>query len=247
MLIHLHSQATTTPGVRAAIQASDDAGTVFAERFGVTPQTVCKWRKRDSVEDRSQRAALQRPHRGCAAKPPLPIRRGPGDHPAPLCLALQPAAPSISLGQQGTLAGNEGLTQTQAADVQEKASYLPGCNKTNHPPHLDRRPRPHRRPPPGASASTSDERKPSSAPSQTPNNSTATDRPGIVASRASDDKPSSPPPPRTSRKSQWQPAKTTQCRRQTRAPPANPRQAKTNPAKMTGFVRSLSPRNGDPS
>ena len=148
MLIHLRSQATTTPGVRAAIQASDDAGTVLAERFGVTPQTVCKWRKRDSVEDRSQRAALQRPHRGCAAKPPLPIRRGPGDHPAPLCLALQPAAPSISLGQQGTLAGNEGLTQTQAADVQEKASYLPGCNKTNHPPHLDRRPRPHRRPPP---------------------------------------------------------------------------------------------------
>ena len=53
MLIHLHKQATTTPKVRAAIQASDDAGTVLAERFGVTPQTVYKWRKRDSVEDRS--------------------------------------------------------------------------------------------------------------------------------------------------------------------------------------------------
>jgi len=53
MLIHLHKQATTTPKVRAAIQSSDDAGTVLAERFGVTAQTVYKWRKRDSVEDRS--------------------------------------------------------------------------------------------------------------------------------------------------------------------------------------------------
>ena len=53
MLIHLHKQATTTPKVRATIQASDDAGTVLAERFGVTPQTIYKWRNRDSVEDRS--------------------------------------------------------------------------------------------------------------------------------------------------------------------------------------------------
>jgi transposase InsO family protein len=53
MLIHLHKQATTTPKVRAAIQQSDEVGTVLAERFGVTPQTVYKWRKRDSVEDRS--------------------------------------------------------------------------------------------------------------------------------------------------------------------------------------------------
>jgi transposase InsO family protein len=53
MLIRLHSQATTTPKVRAAIQASDEPGTVLAERFGVTPQTIYKWRKRDSVADRS--------------------------------------------------------------------------------------------------------------------------------------------------------------------------------------------------
>ena len=53
MLIQLHKQATTTLKVRAAIQASDGAGTVLAERFGVTPQTICKWRKRDGVEDRS--------------------------------------------------------------------------------------------------------------------------------------------------------------------------------------------------
>lgn len=53
MLIQLHKLATTTPKVRAVIQASDDAGTALAERFGVTAQTIYKWRKRDSVEDRS--------------------------------------------------------------------------------------------------------------------------------------------------------------------------------------------------
>ncbi len=53
MLIHLHKQATTTPKVRAAIQASDEPAPRLAERFGITEQTVYKWRKRDSVGDRS--------------------------------------------------------------------------------------------------------------------------------------------------------------------------------------------------
>lgn len=56
MLIHLHSQATTTPKVRAEIQASDEPGWVLAERFGTSEQTVWKWRKRDSVHDRSHTA-----------------------------------------------------------------------------------------------------------------------------------------------------------------------------------------------
>ena len=53
MLIHLHKQATTTPKVRAAIQASDAPASVLAERFGTTEQTVYKWKHRDSVDDRS--------------------------------------------------------------------------------------------------------------------------------------------------------------------------------------------------
>ncbi len=56
MLIHLHSQATTTPKVRAEIQASDEPAWVLAERYGITEQTVWKWRKRDSVNDRSHTA-----------------------------------------------------------------------------------------------------------------------------------------------------------------------------------------------
>ena len=53
MLIHLHKQATTTPKVRAAIQASDEPASVLAARFGTTEQTVYKWKHRDSVHDRS--------------------------------------------------------------------------------------------------------------------------------------------------------------------------------------------------
>ncbi len=53
MLIHLHSQGRTTPKVRSAIQASREVAPLLAKRFGVTTQTIYKWRKRDSVEDRS--------------------------------------------------------------------------------------------------------------------------------------------------------------------------------------------------
>ena len=53
MLIHLHKQATTTPKVRAAIQASAEPASALAARFGTTGQTVYKWKHRDSVHDRS--------------------------------------------------------------------------------------------------------------------------------------------------------------------------------------------------
>lgn len=53
MLISLHKQATTTPKVRSAIQASDEPAWVLAKRYGTSEQTIWKWRKRDSVHDRS--------------------------------------------------------------------------------------------------------------------------------------------------------------------------------------------------
>lgn len=40
MLIHLHKQATTTPKVRAKIQASREPASVLAERFGTMEQTI---------------------------------------------------------------------------------------------------------------------------------------------------------------------------------------------------------------
>ena len=53
MLISLHKQATTTPKIRAAIQASTEPAWMVAERYGISEQTVWKWRGRDDVHDRS--------------------------------------------------------------------------------------------------------------------------------------------------------------------------------------------------
>jgi hypothetical protein len=49
MLISLHKQATTAPKIRAAIQASDEPAWLVAERYGISEQTVWKWRSRDDV------------------------------------------------------------------------------------------------------------------------------------------------------------------------------------------------------
>lgn len=53
MLISLHKQATTSPKIRAAIQASSEPAWLVAERYGISEQTVWKWRGRDGVQDRS--------------------------------------------------------------------------------------------------------------------------------------------------------------------------------------------------
>ncbi len=53
MLISLHKQATTTPKIRVAIQASDEPAWVLADRYGISEQTVGKWRTRDGVHDLS--------------------------------------------------------------------------------------------------------------------------------------------------------------------------------------------------
>ena len=58
MLISLHKQATTTPRVRAEIQASTEPAWVLAARFGTTSQTIWKWRKRATVQNH-----LHTPHR----------------------------------------------------------------------------------------------------------------------------------------------------------------------------------------
>jgi hypothetical protein len=46
-----HACATTTPRIRRAIQASDEKDIVLAERYGVNPKTVAKWKWRDFDSD----------------------------------------------------------------------------------------------------------------------------------------------------------------------------------------------------
>jgi len=86
MLIHLHKQATTTPKVRAAIQASAEPASVLTERLGTTEQTVCKWRHRNTVHDRSHV-----PHRLQTTLPPAQET---------VVLAVQSAACFLATGDQ---------------------------------------------------------------------------------------------------------------------------------------------------
>lgn len=67
MLVRLHSEATTTPKIRAEIQTSNEAAWVLADRHGISEQTVYKWRHRDSVEDKSHT-----PHRLQTTLTPAP-------------------------------------------------------------------------------------------------------------------------------------------------------------------------------
>ncbi|NDY94102.1 IS481 family transposase, partial [Ideonella livida] len=56
MLIKLHKNATTTPATREAIQKATGSDYEVARQFGVSRDTVRKWRKRDTVQDGSHTA-----------------------------------------------------------------------------------------------------------------------------------------------------------------------------------------------
>lgn len=56
-MYQIHPNARTTPAVRAAIAASAEPSGVLAKRYGVSTETIRKWRKRgtDDVQDHSSR------------------------------------------------------------------------------------------------------------------------------------------------------------------------------------------------
>ena len=56
MLIALHKNARTTPAVRAEIAASAQSASALARRYGITEQTVYKWKTREVFGDRSHTA-----------------------------------------------------------------------------------------------------------------------------------------------------------------------------------------------
>ena len=47
----LHGSATTTEAVRRAIQVGQESVRALARRYGISPTTVQKWRKRASISD----------------------------------------------------------------------------------------------------------------------------------------------------------------------------------------------------
>jgi len=50
-----HSQARTTAAIREQIRQAEGSAEELAQRFGVSAQTIRKWRRRDSIHDRSHR------------------------------------------------------------------------------------------------------------------------------------------------------------------------------------------------
>ncbi|WP_043822674.1 DDE-type integrase/transposase/recombinase [Delftia sp. RIT313] len=56
MLTSLHKNARTTLATRADIAASSEPASVLARRYGITEQTVYKWKKREVFHDRSHTA-----------------------------------------------------------------------------------------------------------------------------------------------------------------------------------------------
>ncbi len=56
-MLSIHPNARTTPAVRAEIARSGEPTGVLAERYGVSAETVRKWRKRGAADrrDRSSR------------------------------------------------------------------------------------------------------------------------------------------------------------------------------------------------
>src|SRR6516165_4940688 len=49
----LHGCATTTEAVRRAIQNSQESLRALAKRYGINQKTVAKWKRRETVADRS--------------------------------------------------------------------------------------------------------------------------------------------------------------------------------------------------
>src|SRR3954454_13576939 len=58
-MLHIHPNARTTPAVRAEIACSKERTGVLAQRYGVSTETIRKWRQR-GVEDCFDHSA--RPH-----------------------------------------------------------------------------------------------------------------------------------------------------------------------------------------
>ena len=56
-MVQIHPQARTTPAVRADIARSTEPASVVAKRYGISDETVRKWRRRgeQAVQDRSSR------------------------------------------------------------------------------------------------------------------------------------------------------------------------------------------------
>jgi transposase-like protein len=60
LMLAIHPQARTTPAVRAEVARSSERSGVLAKRYGVSTETIRKWRKRGPADCQDRSA---RPHK----------------------------------------------------------------------------------------------------------------------------------------------------------------------------------------
>ena len=62
-MLHIHPNARTTPATRAAIARSSEPSSTVAQHYGISAETVRKWRKRGASDclDHSARSCRVRP------------------------------------------------------------------------------------------------------------------------------------------------------------------------------------------
>lgn len=78
----LHGSARTTPRVRAELQASKEAASVLAKRYGLSRTTVNKWRSRSGDSRRANGTAGLSQHRSDADRGRHDRRLSSADAPA---------------------------------------------------------------------------------------------------------------------------------------------------------------------
>ena len=85
-MLQIHPNARTTPVTRAEIARSDERPGVLAQRYGVSTETIRKWRKRGAADCLDHSA---RPHQ-------LPWRQRRRSEPLSARCAGLPTSPSMT-------------------------------------------------------------------------------------------------------------------------------------------------------
>src|SRR3712207_6267156 len=124
-MLAIHPNARTTPAVRAEIARSSERSGVLAERYGVSTETVRKWRKRGPAEckDRSSRPhrlpwkASEEERAGVCA-----LRRATGFPRDELTLVVAHFLPPPDGDNVSRILGAEGLSRRPAPATPEKAA-----------------------------------------------------------------------------------------------------------------------------
>src|SRR3954454_23548443 len=117
LMLSIHPNARTTPAVRAEIARSSEPTGGLAGRFGVSTETVRKWRKRGVADcrDRSSRPH-KLPWKGSEEERAVvcALRRAPASPRDALPLVVRPFLPHLARDNVSRILKAEGLSRRPA-------------------------------------------------------------------------------------------------------------------------------------